>query len=81
MPARTEADETYRKEFQAASAIYAEALASAEAAYDGSLYWALKSAEQLGHSAVADPVAAAAARRAHDRIAKRIGNGSHPCRT
>ena len=63
------ADETYRQEFRAANAVHAEALASAEAAYDGSLYWAIKSAEQLDHSSIADPIADAAARRARDRNA------------
>ena len=66
---KTAADEAYREEFQAASAVYADDLASSEAAYDGSLYWAFRSAEQLNHSAVAEPVAAAAAKRAHDRNA------------
>ena len=65
----TAADETYREEFEAAGAVYAEALASAEAAYDGFLYWAVKGAEPLDRSAVADPLADAAARRAHDRNA------------
>ncbi len=65
----TSADETYREEFQAANDAYAQALAGAEAAYEGSLYWAANSAEQLGHSSVADPIADAAARRAQDRNA------------
>ena len=61
------ADAAYREAFQAANAAYAQALANVEAAYDGSLYWVFKSAEQLDHFAVAEPVADAAARRAHDR--------------
>ncbi|MDE0410550.1 MAG: hypothetical protein OXN81_22115 [Alphaproteobacteria bacterium] len=64
-----EADEAYRQAFRTANAIHADALASAEAAYDGSLYWAFRSAEQLDHSAIADPVVDAAERRAHDRNA------------
>ena len=65
----TKADEAYREEFRTANAAYAKALASVEAAYDGSLYWIFRNAEQLDHSAIADPIAAAAAKRAHDRNA------------
>ncbi|MYE03247.1 MAG: hypothetical protein F4Y03_18625 [Alphaproteobacteria bacterium] len=64
-----EADEAYKQEFRMANALHADALASAEAAYDGSLYWTFKSAEQLNHSSIAEPIADAAERRAHDRNA------------
>ena len=67
--ATTEADDTYREELQTASAVYAQALASAEAAYEGSLYWAAKSAEPINLSSIAEPMAAAAAKRTHDRNA------------
>ena len=65
------AKEAHREEFQTATANYAQALASVEAGYDGSLYWVFRftNAEQLDHSATADPVTAAAAKRAHDRNA------------
>ena len=61
------ANAAYRETFQAAGATYAQALANVEAAYDGSLYWVFKSAEQLDQSAGAGAIADAAARRAHDR--------------
>ena len=61
------ADQTYREEFQAAHTAYEQALGDAEAAYDGSLYWAVRSAEELGHSAIAAPIADAVAKRAEDR--------------
>ena len=64
---KSTADETYKEEFQTANAIYTQALADAEAAYGGSLYWAVKSAEELGHSAIADPITDAIAKRAEDR--------------
>lgn len=66
---KTAADEIYREEFQTANTAYAQALASAEAAYNGSLYWAVKSAEELGHPAIAAPIADAGAQRAEDRNA------------
>lgn len=64
---RAMADDAYKEEFQTANAAYEQALADAEAAYDGSLYWAVRSAEQLGHSAIAAPIADAVAKRAQDR--------------
>ena len=64
-----EADETYREEFQAANAAYAQALANVEAAYDGSLYWVFKSAEALNEFASVGPIADAAAKRTRDRNA------------
>jgi len=63
------ADETYREEFQTANDVYAEALARVDAAYEGTLYWAVRSAKQLDHSSTSDPIADAAVRRAYDRNA------------
>ena len=63
------ADEAYREAFEAANASYAQALASVEAAYDGTLYWTFRSDRPADRSAIAEPIAAAAARRAHDRNA------------
>lgn len=65
----TEADNAYRKEFQTANATYAEALANVEAAYEGSLYWVFRNERQPDRSTIAGPVAAAVAKRAHDRNA------------
>ena len=65
---KTKADEAYRQDFQTASATYAQALASAEAAHDG-LYWALKNAEQRDRSPVSAQIADAVAERAQDRNA------------
>ena len=63
------ADDAYKEEFQRANATYEQALTNAEVAYDGSLYWAVRSAEELGHSAIAAPIADAVAQRAQDRNA------------
>lgn len=64
---KANADHAYKEGFGTVNAIYARALADAEAAYGGSLYWAVKSAEELGLSAIVDPIADAVARRAEDR--------------
>ena len=61
------ADETYEEELQSANTIYADALARAEAAYDGSLYWAVNGTEERGHSAIAAPITSAVTRRAEVR--------------
>ena len=66
---KAKADEDYREEFQTAGVIYDQALARAEAAYDGALHWIFKNADPLDHSAIAYPIADAVAKRAHDRNA------------
>ena len=63
---KTAADEVYRQEFQAANATYEQALARADAAFDG-LYWALMDARYRDQSPVAAPIADAVTERAHDR--------------